>query len=146
MSVCSYQGMPNNCCAVGCSNVYTKGCGLQFYRFPVDSDRRRRWIAAVDQKDWEPTEYTWICSEHFITGTKSNNPLAPNYVPSIFKHLASPIKRTLEAKASVYHRRQVTKKRRIEEASKQKLAERTREKELKEEAERIQRLKVGLPM
>ena len=65
--------MPKNCYAFGCCNVYKKGCGLQFYRFPVDPDRRRRWIAAVDRKDWEPTEYTWICSEHFITGTKSND-------------------------------------------------------------------------
>ena len=51
--------MPKNCCAVGCSDVYKKGYGLQFYRFPVDPDRRRRWIAAVDRKGWEPTEYTW---------------------------------------------------------------------------------------
>lgn len=132
--------MPKNCCAFGCCNVYKKGCGLQFYRFPVDPDRRRRWIAAVDRKDWEPTEYTWICSEHFITGTKSNDPLAPNYIPSIFKHLTSPIKRRLEGKASDYQRRQVTKKRRAEEASRQELAEKAREKELKDEAERMERL------
>ena len=33
-----------------------------------------------------PTQYTWICSEHFVSGCKSNNLLAPNYVPSLFKH------------------------------------------------------------
>ena len=70
--------------------------------------------------------------------------MAPNYVPSIFKHLASPIKRNLVAKSSDYDRRQATKKRRIEEASKQELVKRTREKELEEERERIERLKVGL--
>ena len=96
----------------------------------------------MDRKDREPTEYTWICSEHFITGTKSNDPLAPNYVPSIFKHLTSPIKRRLEGKASDYQRRQVTKKRRAEEASRQELAEKAREKELKDEAVRMERLMV----
>ena len=96
----------------------------------------------MDQKDWEPTEYTWICSEHFITGTKSNDPFAPNYVPSIFKHLTSPIKRRLEGKASDYQRRLVIKKRRAEEASRQELAEKAREKELKYEAERMERLMI----
>ena len=128
--------MPKNCCAVGCSNVYKKGCGLPFYHFPVDPDRRRRWIAAVDRKGWEPTEYTWICSEHFITGTKSNNPLAPNYVPSIFKHLSSPIKQTMESKEADYQRRQSVKRKRSEEASRQEIAKETREK-LKIEAERL---------
>ena len=106
-----------------------KGYELQFYRFPVDPDRRRQWIAAVDRKDWESTEYTWICIEHFTTEIKSHNPLAPNYVPSIFKHLVSTIKQNLVAKSSnyVYDRRQATKKRRIKEASKQELAKRTME-------------------
>ena len=128
--------MPKNCCAVGFSNVYKKGCGLQFYRVPVDPDRRRRWIAAVDRKGWEPTEYTWICSEHFITGTKSNNPLAPNYVPLIFKHLASPIKQTMESKEADYQRRQSVKRKRSDEASRQEIAKETREK-LKIDAERL---------
>ena len=133
--------MPKNCCAVGCHNVYTKGCGLQFYRFPVDPDRRRQWVAAVDRKDWEPTEYTWLCSAHFVTGTKSNNPLAPNYVPSIFRHLPSPVKRTLEGKVSDYQRRQVAKRRRTEEASRQELAKKIRDKELKDEEERRNKLR-----
>ena len=70
----------------------------QFCRFPVDPDQRRQWAAAVDQKDWEPTEYTWLCSAHFV---KSNNLLVPNYVTSLFSHLPSPVKQTLEGKVSV---------------------------------------------
>jgi len=42
------QKMVKSCCAVGCTNRYTKGGGLQFHRFPTDSVRRARWIAAVD--------------------------------------------------------------------------------------------------
>jgi len=77
--------MSKNWCTVGCSNVYRKGCRLQFYCFPVDSVRRQ-WIAAVDRKDWASTEYLWIYSEHFVTGIKNNDPLAPNYIPTVFKH------------------------------------------------------------
>ena len=106
--------MPKNCCAIHCSNVYRKGSGIQFYRFPVDEQRRRLWIAAVKRKDWCPTEHTWICSEHFINRVKSNNPLAPNYVPMIFQFTKTPIKRNLEAKSETFERRQLAKKRRIE--------------------------------
>ena len=118
-----------------------KGCGLQFYRFPLDPDQRRRWVAAVDLKYWEPSEYTWICSKHFVTGTKSNNPLTPNYVSSIFKHLSSSIKQTMESNAVDYQRRQSAEKRRTEKASWQELAEDTRDKEQKAETERKKELK-----
>ena len=42
--------MGKSCCAVGCVNRYRKGCGLSFYRFPTDRERRARWVAAVDKK------------------------------------------------------------------------------------------------
>ena len=101
--------MPKNCCAVGCSNVYTKGSGIQFYHFPTDAERGSKWIAAVGQKNWSPTEYLWICSEHFVSGAKSNNPLAPNYMPTLFKHIDSPIKRKLEGRVQDFERRQSAK-------------------------------------
>ena len=70
----------------------------------------------MKRKDWFPTEHTWICSEHFVSRVKSNNPLAPNYVPTIFQYTTSPVKRKLEAKLEAFMRRQLTKKRRIEES------------------------------
>ena len=77
--------MVKSCCAIGCYkyNKYSKG-GVSFYRFPTDKERRNKWISAVKRKDWEPNEYTWLCSAHFISGVKSNDPLSPDYVPSIF--------------------------------------------------------------
>ena len=113
--------MLKNCCAVGCSNVYKKGSGISFYRFPTDAERRSKWIAAVGRKDWSPMENSWICSKHFVTGTKSKNPLAPNYVPTLFKHVESPLKRRLEERVQDFERRQSTKQRRVEEAEKEKL-------------------------
>ena len=112
--------MVKNCCAVGCSNVYRKGSGVKFYRFPSDPERKAKWIAAVRRENWTPTEYTWICSQHFVTGEKSNNPLAPNYVPSLFEYVDSPVKRRLEGGMDKFHRRQAMKKRRtiiVEERS-----------------------------
>ena len=60
--------MLKECCAVGCNNLCEKGNGLSFYTFPTDPDRRSKWIAAVNRKEWYPTEHTVICSEHFIHG------------------------------------------------------------------------------
>ena len=54
-----------------------KAAGLTF-RFLSDPERKAKWIAAVKCENWTSSEHTWICSQHFITGEKSNNPLAPN--------------------------------------------------------------------
>ena len=62
-----------SCCTVGCTRRYSKGCGLQFQRFPQDPERRSKWIAAMKRKDWAPTEYSWICSSHFV-GSSSCTP------------------------------------------------------------------------
>lgn len=35
------------------------------FRFPKENTRRQLWIKAVRRKDWEPTQYSRICSEHF---------------------------------------------------------------------------------
>ncbi len=57
--------MVDSCCAVGCTNRLTKGCTLSFYKFPVDSSRRRLWIAAINRKGWESIQYNFVCSAHF---------------------------------------------------------------------------------
>ena len=106
--------MVKSCCAVGCHNTYKKGDTIKFYRFPADPDKRARWVAAVNRKDWIPNEYTWICSEHFLNGQRSDNPLAPNYVPSVFKHVDSPRKRKLVKDMDNFVRRQDMKRRRQE--------------------------------
>ena len=104
--------MVKNCSAVGCTNMYKKGNGISFYRFPTNVERKRKWIAAVRWENWMPTKYSWICSQHFVTGKKSNNPLAPNYIPSFFEHVSSPVKCRLEIEAGQFERRQAMKRRR----------------------------------
>ena len=83
---------------------------------------------------------TWLCGQHFVSGRKSDGPLDPDYVPSIFNHVSSPMKRTMESKASDYHRRKGSKKRRIEEASRQRLAKESREVENNRKEERRKKL------
>jgi len=61
-----------------------------------------------------------------------------HYIPSIFQHVSSPVKCTLEVKVSDYSRREGAKKRRMTEVSKQQLAKETRQREKMWEAERQQ--------
>ena len=92
------------------------------------------------QKRLGPNEYTWLCGQHFVSGTKSDDPLDPDYVPSIFNHVSSPMKRTMESRPSDYQRRKGSKKRRIEEASRQRLAKESREAEKNRKEERRKKL------
>ena len=102
------------CCAVGCSERYFKGCGLQFYRFPSNPQRKNSWIAAVNRKDWQPTEYTWICSKHFVGGKKNDESASPAYIPTLFHHVKSPAKRKAMRQLDRYERTKISKKRQLE--------------------------------
>lgn len=49
------------------------GCGLfRLHRFPQDDDERRRWMANVNRKNFVPSESSRVCSEHFISGTRTS--------------------------------------------------------------------------
>ena len=89
------------------------------YRLPDDPARRARWIAAFNRRDWTLNEHSWSCSDHFISGEKSNDPLSPDCVPSIFKHLSSPFNRKCARDMERYERLSPTKKRMTTEADKQ---------------------------
>ena len=71
--------MGKACCAPGCVNRFSKGSGIKFYRFPVDPERRRRWITALNRKEWQPSEYSWVCSDHFVTSKVLTAPLDHYY-------------------------------------------------------------------
>ena len=103
--------MVKSCCAVGCHNVFVKGNGIHWYKFPPEPETRARWFSAICREHWEPTQNTWICSEHFISGEKSSDPLSPDYVPSVFQHVSLVQKRKLEESLSRYERRKATKRR-----------------------------------
>ena len=81
--------MGKSCCAVGCSKRFAKGCGFKFYRFPKEPERRRQWIAAVNRKNWQPSEYSWICSSHFVGGKKLNDPIRLQHTVLPFSSILS---------------------------------------------------------
>ena len=101
--------MVKSCCVVGCHEVFKAGGNIKFHRFPKDEGRRAKWTAAVRRENWTPNDNTWICSQHFVNGEKSNNPLAPNYIPTIFPQLSSPEKRKQENDVARFEKRQKTK-------------------------------------
>ena len=37
------------------------------YRFPVDPAQRQKWVAAVHRKNWSLSEYSRVCSNHFVS-------------------------------------------------------------------------------
>ena len=97
--------MVKSCSAIGCANRSQKGTGISFYRFPTEPTRRGQWIVALRRKNWTPTKNSWLCSEHFISGKKSEEPLCPDFVPSVFKFIASPVKRKQKRSLETYERR-----------------------------------------
>ena len=125
--------MVKSCCDVGCANRLSKGTTLLFYRFPVDPDRRSRWIAAVKRECWKPTEYSFVCSAHFISGKKSQNPLSPDFVPSIFEHIDSPVRKTKVRELKKYTTRKTLLKKKILEQNKRE-AEKKKEERAREAA------------
>lgn len=108
--------MVKSCCAVGCANRSRKGCGLSFYWFPADKERRPSWVAALNRKNWQPTEHSWHCLSHFIGGKKSDDPLSPDYIPSVFSYVKGPVKRKRKHDLEAYTRRKRAKIVRLEAA------------------------------
>ena len=59
-------------------------------------------MSAVNCKNWQPTEYSWLCSSHFISGAKCDDPLSPDFAHSMFAHTNSPQKRKLTDEENEY--------------------------------------------
>ena len=85
------------CSAVGCNSKH--GMGKGFFLFPKDQARRRAWTIRVSKKDFRPTKYSVLCSDHFepqcfetppsvyeSLGLKRNLRLKEDAIPSIFTH------------------------------------------------------------
>ena len=59
--------MPGKFCSIfGCTNRYIKGGRITFHHFPKDPDVRSHWIRASRRRDWIPSRFSSVCSEHFI--------------------------------------------------------------------------------
>ena len=68
-----FVDMPVSCSAYGCAKRFVKGQETRFFRFPRDPERRRRWVLAIRRREWQPTEHSRICSDHFVKGMDSQS-------------------------------------------------------------------------
>ena len=87
---CVVPEMPVSCCAVNCTNRFSKGSGVGFFQFPVDPRKKELWIRAISRVDtsgrkWEPSVHDRICGVHFVSGRPSKDESAIDYVPTIFR-------------------------------------------------------------
>ncbi|XP_014677799.1 PREDICTED: uncharacterized protein LOC106817631 [Priapulus caudatus] len=105
------------CVAEGCHKREDFSPELHFYRIPKDKERRAKWLAVINRKNWTPTEHDRLCSSHFISGEKSDHALSPDFVPSIFAYVKSPAKRRKVKALDDFNRRQAMKKRKIDSAN-----------------------------
>ena len=64
----------------------------------------------MKRKDWKPNEHTLLCCANFVSGKKSNDPLSPDYVPSVFSFVSSPLKRKGQQQLDDYERLRNSKK------------------------------------
>ncbi|KAK3887738.1 hypothetical protein Pcinc_008161 [Petrolisthes cinctipes] len=66
----------------------------------------KRAAAGSTSKVWKPSQHDRLCSAHFISGKKSDDSLAPDFVPSVFSFTSSPRKRKAEVALQRFQRRQ----------------------------------------
>ncbi|XP_018415014.1 PREDICTED: uncharacterized protein LOC108789487 [Nanorana parkeri] len=99
--------MPMTCVAYGCNNHFVRGCGKQFFRFPMkDPQRLSMWVTAIRRKNWKPSASSRICSDHFTDKDYMLRPgamvprLRLDAAPSVFSGFPKHLKDRLERKKS----------------------------------------------
>ena len=61
--------MPRSCSAYGCTNRDNKESrdkGIKFCHIPVEKEKRQRWLAPINRKDFDLPLDACICSVHFV--------------------------------------------------------------------------------
>ncbi|XP_051541194.1 THAP domain-containing protein 1-like [Myxocyprinus asiaticus] len=81
--------MVQSCSAYGCKNRYHKDQNISFHKFPLARpDVCGKWVAAIKRRNFKPTKYSNICSQHFTKDCFkrecNNRVLKDNAVPSLF--------------------------------------------------------------
>ncbi|XP_049779106.1 THAP domain-containing protein 1-like [Schistocerca cancellata] len=83
--------MVKSCAAMNCTNKFEKGTNITFHRFPFSKPQLfQKWLHAVRRQDFRPTEYHFICSDHFeescfLANYVNRRKLKDDAVPSIFR-------------------------------------------------------------
>ena len=77
--------MPVSCCAVNCTNRFTRDAGIGFNRIPAKQMRREACLRAISRVGWEAKSSDRYCGEHFVSGRLSRDPKNVDCVPTLFK-------------------------------------------------------------
>ncbi|XP_013408902.1 uncharacterized protein LOC106172655 [Lingula anatina] len=109
--------MPKTCCIVGCSSRKHKGSEIKFFVIPNEKFRREKWLSAINRarinsdgsvdrsKLWSPRgSSSYVCSLHFLTGLRVNDPTHPDYVPNVFPTTSARVIQNAEMKVDRYER------------------------------------------
>ncbi|XP_041035046.1 THAP domain-containing protein 5-like isoform X1 [Carcharodon carcharias] len=101
--------MPKNCTVTDCSRhagqLAADNRRISFYKFPSnDKERLAQWLSNMKREKWVPSQYQYICSEHFTPdsfewrwGTRY---LKADAVPTIFSFPEQPTKRKVLARSN----------------------------------------------
>ena len=81
------SAMPGEMCIV-CKNSRVKFPGLTYHRFPVNPERRAKWLSVFQLSEAELKPHTRVCCRHFPDGDAQKDPEI-----SLGKRFASPIKK-----------------------------------------------------
>ncbi|XP_072885513.1 THAP domain-containing protein 5-like isoform X2 [Hemitrygon akajei] len=118
--------MPKNCAVTECSRnagqLAADNRKISFYKFPSnDKERLAQWLSNMRREKWVPSQYQYICSEHFTPesfewrwGTRY---LKADAVPTIFSFPEQPTKRKTIARSNGNKRQ----KQKLEAQSKEEL-------------------------
>ena len=66
--------VPVSCCAVNCTNRFTRDAGIGFNTIPAKKRRREACLRAISRVGWEAKSPDRYCGEHFVSGRLSRDP------------------------------------------------------------------------
>lgn len=65
------------CCVTKCHNfsgrVGSFGRHVTLHKLPKEVYTRRAWIRLISRKNWKPSSYTRVCSDHFKDGVRTTS-------------------------------------------------------------------------
>ena len=76
---------PVICCAVNCTNRFTRDTGIGFNTIPAKQRRREACLRAISRVGWEVKSPDRYYGEHFVSGRLSRDPKNVDSVPTLFK-------------------------------------------------------------
>ncbi|CAH0596845.1 unnamed protein product [Chrysodeixis includens] len=74
------------------SNTFKEN-GVTFHRYPKDPDIKSQWVAATRRFNWNPSQYSLVCSQHFtedcFINLKNRRRLLASAVPTLYLPIVS---------------------------------------------------------